>query len=347
MVGALLVSGCGALGSSSDGERPRYPGPQWEWELKKGAVETLSEEATLEIRELAVDRSRQPTGVIPRSGDELLVVFGNPRKLARTHWQPGGVTTFTAFSDVTTTLVRPYKSALYAATEHGIAVLGADGGVKRLIPFFDTLADFAPLDDDQIAVSPLFSGRSGPFIKVIDQTGIGRGEWVASRSNLKDIQSPLRGIASVVPCGDKVVVVAEHEPLFAVIERDLSGATEVPIDFPRAGELLQLARKPEATSPAEGVKWLPAFTVGVACYEYRAFVLLALPRPVLLEFDLEGNLRGRYVGPPQKTYRHVRKLVANAEGQFFAIALGNDERAFVLELSRKSGAGDAELVETR
>lgn len=342
---SVFLSACAAPGRSSDAERPRYPGPQLEWELKQRAADTLGHESTLEIRELNVDRSRQPIGVVPRAGGELLVVFGNPRKIVRTRWESHARTGGSAsFSDVITTLVRPYESDLYAATERGIAVLGPDGQTVRRIPIFDTLTDFAPLDSREIAISPLFSGRSGPTIKVIDAGGILKAKWVASRSGLNGVDSPLRGAANVIPCGDKIVVAAEHEPLVAIIDRDLSSAIEVSIDFPGGPELLGLALKPEATSPAEGVKWLPTFSGGVACHEQRAFVLLALPRPVLLELDLEGGVQGRYVGPPNKAYRRLQRLIANDRGQFFAVALSVDERAYILELNRKPrGARAAEI----
>lgn len=339
LLAAMLLAACDVAGTSSGNERPRYPGPAMELEVKQRAVSTLGNRSSLAIREMAVDRSRQPVGVVPTAADELLLLFGNPRKLVTVRWHSDArAEALTSYGDVAPSMVRSYKSSLYAVTERGILVLGSDGRIERRIPLFDTLTAFTPVDEDAIAVSALFSTRNGPAIDVINADGVVRGSWIASRSRLRDVKSQLRGAANITPCGDKIVVAAVHEPLVAIIDRDLSRAVELTLDVPSSEELLRLALMSDATSPAPGVSWLPTFSGGVACHGEHAFVLLALPRPILVELDLRGKVQGRYIGPANKAYRRLEGLISTSRGQFYAVALSGDERAYVLELERKPEA---------
>lgn len=193
------------------------------------------------------------------------------------------------------TTIHLRQENIFVSDRDGIKVLKRDGSFQRLLRIYYGIFHFAIAPDGAIYINPFFARpeASNPLIVKLD----GEGTRVSSFGQRLDRPNHdgLDDRAYLFATRTLLIAAFVCRPAIQIYDRSKGELIrEVRIEHPIFGTLEALGDDPKYLHPRPGVTALPRFTAGMCVADGNIFVLLHLPKPEIVEFDLEGNEKGRY-----------------------------------------------------
>jgi hypothetical protein len=193
------------------------------------------------------------------------------------------------------TTIHLRQDAIFVSDRDGIKVIKRDGSFERLLRVYYGIFHFAIAPDGAIYVNPFFAraDASNPLIVKLD----GKGTRVSRFGARVDSPSHdgLDDRAFLFATSDLLIAAFACRPAIQIYDRSKEELVrEFRVEHPIFGTLEPLGDDPKYLHPRPGVTALPRFVAGMSFAGGNIFVLLHLPKPEIVAFDLEGKERGRY-----------------------------------------------------
>lgn len=193
------------------------------------------------------------------------------------------------------TTVREHGGNLFVSDNEGIKVFGRDGKFQRLLRTYYGIFDFVVARDGSIYASVTYNAPkdSDPLIVKLDATGKRVGDLGRRRT-----VPQYRGLDERVylHLTDELLIAAyKHRPVVQVYNlSDGALAREFNVSHPAFAPLDEIYNKGVAAGSSSTKTFIPRYIAGVSASGGRLFVLLHLPRPEIVELDLQGRETNRY-----------------------------------------------------
>jgi len=233
--------------------------------------------------------------------------------------------------------IRFHDQEVFVSDNQGIKVFNNIGSFERLIRVYYQVADFAVGQGGIIYANPFFATQasSKPLIVKLSQEGTlikGFGQRVAPPDHYG-----LEDKAFLCLSGNYIFAAFLHRPLVQVYTQSGTLVKEFPVDGPSFDKLATLARDERFTSPRAGAARLPSYIAGASVVGDRLMILLDLPKTEIVEFDFDGNERGRHCSREEPVreaqYRGFEGRLADGRYTFWVIVGNSNDDLDLVEYS--------------
>lgn len=182
--------------------------------------------------------------------------------------------------------IQEWQDQILVSDNDGVKIYDQEGSFKRLLRTYYGINHFIVSDDGNIYANTLHNNPkpSDPLIVELSRDGTkikGFGERLNRSPNNDAINK-----AYLATSGGLLIAALKHRPIVQIYNRGGGKILrEIKLNHPIFSEL---ERQLGGTS-------LPKYTAGVSISGEKIFVLLDLPRPEVVEFDLQGQEKSRYL----------------------------------------------------
>lgn len=230
--------------------------------------------------------------------------------------------------------IEAWQHQVAVVDNDGIKFFGPDGSFKRLVRIYYQVNHFTIRQDGGIYVNAFFRNNnpSNPLIVELNKDGKRvRGFGVRqSRPGLLGLGDE----AYLCTSGRYLIAVFRHRPTVQIYDFNGSLVREFDVAHPLFPKLIPLSGDHHFTNPEPGKFRLPVFIAGARVVNQRLIVLLDLPQPEVIEYNLKGREITRY--------RADMSSPCNAYRGFDVQLNGNTYRLWAIVVKR---VGTIELVE--
>ena len=177
----------------------------------------------------------------------------------------------------------------------GIKVFEPNGSFQRLLRIYYTVFDFALDSAGNIFANPIFSApkESDSLIVSLNKQGMRVGGF-GKRMNRAE-HDGLEDRAYIRAVDNLVIAAFRHQPRVQIYSSTTGELLrEIDISHPAFPSLAKLEEDKKFVNPKPGVVRLPVYLSGVDVTTNRIYVLLCLPQPEIIEFNIQGQEMARY-----------------------------------------------------
>ena len=215
-----------------------------------------------------------------------------------------------------------WGDSLFVSDDEGIKIFGADGSFQKLLRTYYLIKEFTIAGDGTVYINPAFrdSAASKPLIVGLNRHGTKVKEF-GKRVHDQSFMG-LDDQAFLSTSGSSLFAVFKHRPVINIYRSNGELYRTLSINHPIFSALKSLSTDRSFTHPVPNKFRLPIFVAGATLIGERLFVLLHLPVPEIVEFDLEGQETGRYradTSSPITDYRGFDGQVVGNNYQFWTI----------------------------
>jgi hypothetical protein len=187
------------------------------------------------------------------------------------------------------------QNEILISDNDGIKIFERNGSFQRLLRIYYTVFDFALDSAGNIFVNPIFSApkESDWLIVSLNKQGMRVGGF-----GKRVIRAEYEGLEdrTYVCAVDNIVIAAfRHQPRVQIYSSTTGELLrEIYINHPVFPGLAKLKEHQTFVNPKPGVVRLPVYISGVDVIADRIYVLLCLPQPEIIEFNIQGQEMVRY-----------------------------------------------------
>ena len=237
--------------------------------------------------------------------------------------------------------IQATRSALFVADDDGIKIFRLDGTFQRKLRVFYGINHFAVGEEGSIYLNPGFAVEkvSNPLVVRLSATGQREQEF-GRRLNHPNV-ADLDDMAYLCPGPAAVAAVFKHRPVAQLYSPRGQLLTEIRINHPAFDSLNTLAADEKFVRPRPGTFRLPYFVAGARLIADRLVVLLHLPRPEIVVYNLKGEEIGRYRGSGTSLFTYYRgfDVQLTRDGYSFWILAGDDDQIALWEFTAAKDLG--------
>ncbi len=187
------------------------------------------------------------------------------------------------------------QNEILIADNDGIKIFGRNGSFQKLLRIYYAVFNFAVDSAGNIFANPIFvtPKESDSLVVSLNKEGTRVGSF-GQRLNRKE-HDGLEDRTYLCMVDEKVIVAFKHRPSFQIYNSKTGELLrEINVTHPVFPDLAKLEQDKKFVNPKQGVVRLPVYISGADVNANKIYLLLALPRPEIVEFDIQGEEIARY-----------------------------------------------------